>query len=405
MPPEALDARSFGVLRLLGLVSISVGYQATLLTQTITFAAQEFGRGDGAQSRSLAVVRVGILISLALAALADRRGRRRIIVLTAVAAPIVAALGALSPNLGVLTATQAVGRPLALCLDAIIAVVVAEEMPKGSRAYAFGVLALATGFGSGLCVALLPLADRGVQAWRMLYVVPLVFLALIKPLRRWLPESRRYVAPHAQQVRWSGHVGRRFALLAGTGLCINLLAAPASGLQNEYLKKLQGYSATQIALFTIITTTPAAIGVLVGGELSDRVGRRRVGAFGLTVGAIATTATFATNGWAIWVWSFVGASFGGLAVPAIGVYQTELFPTAIRSVAKAGIVVVTLLGSTIGLLAAGAARDHDVSYGRIMTFLTIPPLIVALVILFAYPETAGRELEDLNPQDAAPAAT
>ena len=71
------------------------------------------------------------------------------------------ALGALAPTFPALVATQAIGRPLGLALDFLIAVVAAEEMPRNSRAYAVSVLAMASGLGAGIAVIALPLADLG----------------------------------------------------------------------------------------------------------------------------------------------------------------------------------------------------------------------------------------------------
>ena len=62
------------------------------------------------------------------------------------------ALGALAPSFPALVATQAVGRPLGLTLDFLIAVVVAEEMPRNSRAYAVSLMAMASGYGAGIAV-------------------------------------------------------------------------------------------------------------------------------------------------------------------------------------------------------------------------------------------------------------
>ncbi|MGD9794413.1 MAG: MFS transporter [Acidimicrobiia bacterium] len=398
-PPDRLDARASTVLALLAVASLTVGYLNTLLTQTVTFAADEFGSSDGAQTRALAVVRVGIVIALVVVSMADRRGRRSVLLATATAAPIFSALGALAPNLAWLTASQAVGRPLALSLDMIIVIIATEEMPKGCRAHALSLLALSTGFGAGLCVMTLTLADIGAKGWRLSYVFPLVFLFLVRPLARQLTESKRFVAPHATGARMRDHLGR-FALLAACGLFINLLIAPASGLQNDYLKDVRGYSGSLVALFTLTTQTPAGIGVLLGGELADRYGRRRVGAVALAFGSILSALTFTVGGWQLWLVSLCGAMIAGAAVPALGVYQTELFPTALRGRAKAGIIVVTLVGSTIGLLVAGAARDSGVSFGRIMTILAIGPVLVAMVVWLFYPETAHTELEELNPEDA-----
>ena len=85
-PPDRLDARATRVLCLLACVQVVDGYLGTVITQTITFASDEFGRGDTAQGVTLAVVRLGIVVALGVVAVADRRGRRRLLVATALAA-------------------------------------------------------------------------------------------------------------------------------------------------------------------------------------------------------------------------------------------------------------------------------------------------------------------------------
>jgi hypothetical protein len=52
----------------------------------------------------------------------------------------------------------------------------------------------------------------------------------------------------------------------------------------------------------------------------------------------------------------------------------------------------------------GQLLDHDWSHGRIMAMLAIAQVVVVLVVLRWYPETAHRELEDLNPEDAQESA-
>ena len=55
------------------------GYLGTVVTQTITYATDGFGASDSAQGNLLAAVRVGVLLALVIVALADRRGRRRLV--------------------------------------------------------------------------------------------------------------------------------------------------------------------------------------------------------------------------------------------------------------------------------------------------------------------------------------
>ena len=52
-------------------------------------------------------------------------------------------------------------------------------------------------------------------------------------------------------------------------------------------------------------------------------------------------------------------------------------------------------------LVTGASRG----LGRAIAILAVGPLIVAVLVLTRFPETAHRELEELNPEDAVPPAT
>src|SRR5205085_8419226 len=78
-PPARLDARAASVLGSLAVLAVVFGYLNTLFTQTIAFAGEEFGAGNAAQGVAGAVVRVGGLVALVVASVADRRGRRPIL--------------------------------------------------------------------------------------------------------------------------------------------------------------------------------------------------------------------------------------------------------------------------------------------------------------------------------------
>ncbi|HTN79028.1 MAG TPA: MFS transporter [Acidimicrobiales bacterium] len=402
-PPERLDARASTALGVLCAVALIIGYLNTLLTQTIAFAADEFGSSDRAQGVSLAIVRCGVVLALIIGGMADRQGRRKLIIGLSIAGPVVAATGALAPSLAWLTVSQTVARPLAMALGILVAVVAVEEMPAGSRAYAISLLAMATALGAGACVVALPLADLGLKGWRLVYVVPLLGLLLVPGISHRLHESRRYEAPHAE-ARLAGHAGR-FWLLAASGMLLNLFVAPASAFQNRYLKDERGFSASRISLLTLLTNTPGGIGIIAGGRLADMRGRRIVGSIALFGGTVCTVWFFFASGWALWVASTIGAIVGAASVPALGVYSAELFPTSLRGRANAAITVLALVGSGIGLIAAGAMSDRWGEFAPGMALLAVGPIIVCMLVLTLYPETAHRELEDINPEDAVPSAT
>jgi MFS family permease len=261
---------------------------------------------------------------------------------------------------------------------------------------------MATALGAGACVASLPLADLGVGGWRLVYVVPLLGLLLVPGVSRRLQESRRFEAPHAD-AGFAGHLGR-FWLLAISGMLLNLFVAPASAFQNRYLKNERGFSASRISAFTLLTNTPGGIGIIVGGRLADLRGRRVVGSIALFGGTICTVWFFVAQGWTMWLASAIGAIVGAAAVPALGVYSAELFPTSLRGKANAAITVLALIGSGVGLIAAGAMSDRWDQFAPGMALLALGPMVVCVLVLKLYPETARRELEELNPEDAvAPA--
>ena len=393
-PPDRLDPRQVLVLGLLAAAAMSSAFVNTLFTQTVTFAADDFGVGNREIGIAGAAVRIGILITIPLAVLADRIGRRRVIVAMAWAAPTISSLGALAPTFPTLVATQTIGRPLALGLDFLIAVVAAEEMPRNSRAHAVGVLAMASGLGAGIAVMALPLTDLAPNAWRLVYALGLIWLVVAVDLTRRLPETRRFVRAHREHVPIDR---RRFALLAAVAVGVNVFVAPASFFQNRYLDEIRGLSGSWIAAFTLGTSTPAAVGLIIGGQLADRGGRRRLIATALPLATGLILLSFTVGGPLMWVAAFAGGVAGGMAYPAIAVYRAELFPTGNRGRAAGLLTVAALLGGVIGLLTAGWMLDAGRSYASVLAVLALGQLVAVGVVLGFLPETAHRELEELNP--------
>ena len=400
LPAEPLSAHHRRILLLMALASMSSAFVNTLFTQTVAYAADEFDVGRTGQGIGAAIVRWGIIISLPLVALADRHGRRPLIITVAWCAPLVSALGALAPSFEFLVATQAIGRPLGLTLDILIAVVAIEEMPRNARAYATGFLAVLSGLGAGVAVASLPLADLGPTAWRYVYVVTLIWTITAFVITKHLPESKRFV-PRVN-VTADMHTAARAALRRNIGrICsvvflTNLYIATASIFQNRYLKEQRDYSATLIAVFTIATSSPASLGLLVGGRLADEKGRRLLGATMVPLGALLLALSFTTSGIVMWTTAIAGGIAFGMSYPAMAVYRGELFPTSVRSLAGGIIMTSALVGGSFGLIGGGLLLDNDISYGSVMMWLVLGPVVASLIVWFRYPETAHLSLEEIT---------
>jgi MFS family permease len=409
-PPDHLDARATVGLSLLCLFSVLAGYLGTLLTQTNTYFKQDFGVTDGAVGVMLAATRVGALLALAIVSLADRRGRRWVLLMTAIAGCSLTATGALCPSLAWLGISQTLARSFSISLTLVISIIAVEEMPAGSRAFAVSVLTATAALGAGMAVMLLKVADLGLNAWRVLYVVPLPAIPIVLLVGRHIPETERFARQQrtTARVHWRDQLAAmdrgRLALLSGAGFLLALFVVPASSFLNEFLRTDRGFSATGIIVFQILTSTPGGIGIVVGGRMADKRGRRLVGSLGVGLGTAFTVLMFLSAGPAMWSWSLLGTVAGAMAVPALAVYGPELFPTHARGLANGLINLLTVIGSAVGLALAGWLSDRTSGLGPAMALLAIGPALVVGLVLLLFPETASVELEDLNPSDATLAA-
>ncbi len=396
-PPQTPDAHGATSLGGLTLLAMILAYLGSLLTQTITFAAEDFGVSRQAQTTALIAARIGVLGALVIATAADRLGRRRVLLGLTAGAVVLTVLCAFAPNLVVLSILQAGVRGFVTSGTVLLTIVAAEEMPSGSRAFAISLISVTGALGVGILLLALPLADHGESGWRAIYLLAILFVPLLRWIAREMPESRRFAAVHVE-APMAGH-GRRFWLLAVSALLLALFTAPATQLMNDFLRDERGFTGARIALFTIITNVPGGIGIVVGGRLADTRGRRVVGAIGTAGGVLLTVAMVLASGWSMWVLSALGAVIGAMVVPAIGVYGPELFPTSLRGRANGTISILGVTGSVTGLFVAGRLLDRWDHLGPALALLAIGPMIMSLLVLLAYPETAHRELEDLNPED------
>jgi putative MFS transporter len=352
-----------------------------------------------AQGVALASTRADILFILVLVALADRRGRQRLLLIAAAGASVLSGLGALSPSLPWLAASQVGASGFGSAAVVIITIMAAEAMPRSSRAYSLSLLTVVASIGSGALLGLLFIADLSPGSWRVLYAIGLLGVPMVIGIGRRLPESSRFLASHPD-VPLGGH-GRRLWLLAGAALLLNLFVAPTSEFLNDFLRHERHYSAGTISLFVALTSIPGGLGLMIGGRKAETSGRRMVAAVAVLGGVVFTVIEFLTRGPLMWSASAVAAALGAAIVPAFGIYGPELFPTSLRGRANAIIQGLARVGSVIGLVVVGRLADHVGSFGPAIALVGLGPLALVVLILVAFPETAHQELEDLNPEDRA----
>lgn len=384
-----------------------VAYCASLIGTATNAFTESFGMTDSELALLLGITRIGTLVALVGAWLADRAGRRQVLLASLVALVILTVLSGLAPDAAWFGALQVLARGLVNLAGPVAAIIVIEESPERVRASTLAIVFLGGALGGVIANLFLPTLDIGPEAWRGMFLAAGLILVLILHLAGRLPETRRFTELAARKAR-TGRISevvdrsyrRRFAIIAASASLLNFAAAPTSQLTLRYLQNERDFSGSEVLLLRAVTTAvPGIIAVLVGGVMAETRGRIVVVRAGLFVAGIADFLFFTTGAPWLWVFTAVGAVGGGFAAPAYGAVSNELFPTEVRGTAQAGALATAVAGSILGLLFVGLVRGPTGSIGTAIALTDIAPLIVVLFLYGRLPESRGRDLDDISPTE------
>ena len=255
-PPTAFSAPQAVLLATVCAVTAAATYGSSLLSQDVDYVGRSFGASDRALGTALAISRVGVLIALVASAMADRKGRRTLMLVSFAGVCLANGVAAAAPNLALFTAGQTLMRGFANTALIVAGIAAVEEAPDGARAYSLALLALAGGFGYGFGVALLPVADLAGQAWRISFALSAATALLLPGFARHLAETQRYAGLAARDAK-RGRVGEvfdpsyggRFGVLVVATFLFSVFTAPASQFTNRYLADSRGFSGFDITVF------------------------------------------------------------------------------------------------------------------------------------------------------------
>jgi predicted MFS family arabinose efflux permease len=405
-PTEFDDAQR----RLLGAVSFAAAlasFGSALFGQQLDSLASSFDVSNDDLGVALAVTRLGVLAALVAAAVADRRGRRQVILAALCVVAVGNAVAALAPSLVVFTSAQVLVRAAVQAVLVVGGIAVVEEAPDRARAFSIAMLALASGAGFAVAVMLLPLSDFGSELWRVPFALSGLSIVAVPAVGRQLRETRRYRAVAARTIR-RGRIGevldatyrRRFLLLAALGFLTNVFSAPSAQFTNRYLLDERGFSNAGVAAFRGVTAgVPGFFGILLGGYLAEARGRRPVAVLAITVSTLCTMVFFLADGPLLWVMATVAIVAAAPATLAVGTMDAELFPTEARGTSNAGLLAAYVSGSVVGLLLAGSLADPLGGLGRAVALCGVAPLLAAAFLVWRLPEPSGRRLEDVSPSE------
>jgi MFS family permease len=179
-PLQAADAaaRSRRVIRCVVALMFYQGFTIAILGTGAPWIARSFSLDQSGIARTFAWVSLSAFGALALARMADRVGRRRVVLWSMIGTPLSALGAALSPHAGWLVVSSIF---MFAFLGATIAsgiVMLAEELAVEDRARGQSYAALAGSFGAGLCILVMPLLARSIYSWRLLFGISALGIAL-----------------------------------------------------------------------------------------------------------------------------------------------------------------------------------------------------------------------------------
>ena len=402
---ELLEPKHRWLLFLLGATTFFDGYDRGILSLALPQIRHSFHLSQSGASAWIAVLFAGALPALWLTRGADRSGRRRFLLISVTGYTIATGLTALSPNIGVYAACQFAARLFLTAEAAIVWTFAAEELPAAARGLGFGWLAmnmaLGTGFGAILYGGLF--APLGIS-WRWMYCVGLPPLLVVGALRRNLPESGRFTAAQqagALAARWRDILKpphrRWLALVLATTFLLEL-TVQGSVFSLDFLQTSRHVSTSLANFMLVFAGLPGIPIMVVAGSLSDRYGRKVVGCGFSLVSILGALGFFwLPGGVPVLLPCLMLVTVGGLgAAPALSGYSAELFPTAVRGQAGAWSGVARVVGDSCGLALGGLLLAFTHSLPTTVTLLGAGPVLAIILVAVAFPQTHGRELEEIS---------
>jgi len=394
-------------LRVLGFMTLAMffeNYDLCSLGNSLPQLKAAFGLDDVELGWFTGLTRLGALPAFFLLPLADRLGRRKLLLISIAGMSAGALATALAQGPAQFVIAQIATRSFIISAAITSFVVVSEEFPAANRGWGIGILSGVGAIGFGLGALVYGLVNQLPFGWRAVYAVGLAPLLFLPALARGLRETARFTAARGDAPVSGNPLGpivelvraqpRRALAIALIGALSNAGIGTAVQFVSQFLQSERGWSPGQFATFSIVFGAVAIIGNPIAGRLGDRYGRRIVAAVALVLFTVMTFAFYlGPAGWIAvpWTLKVFLAMASSVCTRALA---TEVFPTAYRGTGAGTLALLETVGVGAGLLI----------YTALVAALGSQALAISLVSLaclggaascFLLPETARRELEDV----------
>ncbi len=417
------------------------GYDIGVISGAILFIKEEFRLSPGMEEIVVSSVLLGSLVGALVGGfLADRFGRRRLLIVTAIVFGLGAIGAALAPGTAGLIAARIVAGAAIGVASFVAPLYISEIAPVAIRGRLVSINQVA--LTSGIVISyFVDYAFAGSQAWRWMFALAVVPAGAFGIGLMFIPDSPRWLAArgHAdlartvlmrirgpeqvegelreiqqsvaqQEGHWSELLSPllRPMMVVGVGLAI---AQQITGINTVIyyaptIFKFAGFSSASVAILASVGVGIVNVVLtVVAMQLIDRVGRRPLllaSLAGMTVSLFVLGLAFAlpqlsgSLGWiaVVSLMVYVGSFAVGLG-PVFWLVLSEIYPLSIRGRAMS---VGTAANWSANLLVALSFLTLTQVLGKTSTFWLYAVVAIGSW-LFAYylvPETRGKTLEQIE---------
>jgi MFS family permease len=394
------------LIALLTIVVMFEGFDVSVTSVVLPYLSRDFGASSAALGRALALIAIGSILAFATVRLADRFGRRPVLLVSATAFSLGSLGTVFVDSLAGYTAMQFVTRIFLVTQIATAYVIVSEVLPARTRGRANGLLGAFGSFGAALPYLLLSPALSSPLGWRLLFVIGAAPLLTLPFLYRWLPETpvwraarqvgqRRLTALEELRQLTAPALRKHTLAMTLVWFIINFASSVSTLFFTLYVVQERQWVPGDLALIAPVGLVGAFTGYLGAGFLMDRIGRRWTLTLLMSALGTLTMVCYLSHEWWAVALGFIGIQTSiGVWVVAYTL-NSELFPTELRAaangwchnlVARWGVVIAPW---ALGALSAGlGAIAPAAALLGVLTFLVIP-LVWTLL-----PETRGQRLDE-----------
>lgn len=372
-------AAQFGVTAVLGDVAVAFD------VATSAEVEQTVGMSTGALGIGLAVIRFAGAGALFGSVIADRLGRRIVLLVAAAIGLVATGLATFMPTFWTFVALLAVGRPLLTTTNAVVPVVASEEAATEDRTAALAYMSAMYAFGAGLISVARSMGDGLDYQTVLLGASAMVFtLPLVGRLVRDSPTSVRHA--DAERPRF-GFVDREYVrpvvVIALLGALTNVVTGPALTFFFLFGEQVLSQSPGQMAMMVLLAGPVGFTGLLAGRWAGDRFGRRTAAALGTAAAPLAAVWTYSGDDVALRFGYLTMIFFLAFLGPPVAALLNEVVPTETRATANGWVGTTAVFGGVGGLVGFGFLIDAMPSYqaAAMALFLPVAPLALGYFLV------------------------